>query len=222
MMDEKQLKAMVEKYSEARLDAVESSQQEHEFSPRFQRQMKRVMGRKKYRPQFRTIKAAVSMATVAVLLVLTSPIKTSVQADCTQWLRTNTGGAIRYHYTGTQTTEPMPHYELGYIPEGYVLEEARQEDKGGGYAYYADWNACILDFSYFSGWKEYEVTLFVPESEHSIVSIGGISADLYMTYSNYANSMIVWSDPETDVLFTISYDGNEEEMLHLARSVRKK
>ena len=79
-----------------------------------------------------------------------------------------------------------------------------------------------LDFSYqyVTETSESILTLFfADEMEEKTVSIHGIPADYYFDQTRTHSNALVWTDPETNALLTLSAYLDEDDLIHMAEQI---
>ncbi|MBQ1208769.1 MAG: DUF4367 domain-containing protein [Lachnospiraceae bacterium] len=231
MLTDKLLAAAAAEVNEATLRVLpEPGDCTPEFSPRFERKMRRVLRRGNHPAAYRVMQRAASIVLVLLIgfasILAVSP---TVRAGVYGWIKETYETFVRYEFPGQsaghdrkgedQTLEKPVKYVMTALPERYtnIMEF---EEYGNYIATYADEEGQVLHFSYGSGntgsiyieGKGYDVTSF---------TICGQQADLYMAIDASNSNGIIWGDRNSGTIFSISAYLDRDELIKLAESVRR-
>lgn len=191
------------------------------FSPAFDRRMKKLLRRAAHPVRYRFAKAA-ACAALVVLLSGCSVLAFSPQARAAfvGWVREVYASWSVYHYTGETEQEIMDTvYYPAWVPQGYTL---LREPQPGTYvhALYENQDQQLLRLSYLRG--EHNTSLQVQWKGAVVenITINGRPAELYRNPEDGPN-VLVWSEPEQDVVFWLTAALTPEELVRTAESVQE-
>lgn len=192
----------------------------HEFSPRFQRKMRALRRRAKHPMLRQAVRIAACFLLACLLLgVGFLAVNPDARAAVLGWVQEQVENFRCYFFAGEQDDSlAQADYILDPVPEGYELVYVHSSENSETFIY-ENKEGKLIQFGYCYGTGSPQ--LFVKCDEYrckqAITSIGTVN--LYT--STEMNNSIVWSDAENGVLFCISADMSEDELIALAESVRK-
>lgn len=152
----------------------------HEFSPLFQRKIRRTFRKAKHPVIYKLPKYV-----ACFILAVNIPICTWLTVDAEArtaffaWVREQYEAFVEYRFTGAVPQEnTIVEYELTWLPEGFSFQK-KQDLDGGTYLTYTDDSGRRIIFSCLQG--DDAASLFVTSdyAETRSVQIGNIHADLY-------------------------------------------
>lgn len=137
MNSEEILRAAVIRFHEMEMEALPSDAflaERQEVSPEFHRKMMKLINtmnrRGRRRKAIRNV-AGVLLGIFTSLILLCS-VNEGLRARCLQFLRETVGGMTEYHSTvepdTTSTNENVVGLKLGYVPDGFVLDEKESSE----------------------------------------------------------------------------------------------
>ena len=228
MSDEK-LRLALEEYDAAVLAALpEPSECTHKFSPRFERKMRALCRRAKHPVAYKTLQRIACI--LLVLLALFGSIM-AISAEAREfvrnWIKETHGQGTRYSYQGEQVSNigESNGYELGWIPDGYVLEYDDADELSAMTVYYGE-SPNMLVFMYLHSPKpqmsKNAVSLYI-DSRHSdmkTVTLNTGTADIFIDRRAGKNNAIIWSNGKE--LFCITAPCSEETLIKMAENILKK
>lgn len=223
MISEEMLKKAAAEADQAIRDSLPApSECEHEFSPSFQKKMRRTFRKAKHPVIYKLPKYA---ACFVLAVVLTSGTWLTVDAEARAaffaWVREQYESFIEYRFIGHTDWEPgNTQYELKSLPEGFY-EVNRMDSNGNGDVVYQDAAGNMIQFSYSHG--DDSVSFFVEnmDSEVQIVCVNGRDAELYLSSDSKTANVLLWKSEDEQVLFCIAANLPGEAMIVLAESVQK-
>ena len=112
-------------------------------------------------------------------------------------------------------------YELGYVPENCIFVTS-YETAGGEVYIYTDERDTLIQFSYTSEPNKEDTYVIHKEAERIDVSVNDYPAEIFVTLSEDETDGIVWIDPDTNTLFSISGHFDEDTLIQMAESVKEK
>lgn len=220
MIPEKMLSAAAEEVSAAMVDSIPCA--DHVFSPGFDRKMGHLIRSAAHPVRRLVLRYAAAILLVALTafgsLYLLSP---TARAAVNSWIKTTFGSYIQYY--SDQTTPPEQEYEY-FLPEefdGYTLSSIKTI-YSQSFSIYTNDQGQMLSFSYVHGSGNTSMFLMDVES-HTYYSgtVGSLIADIYIAPNDESGNLIVWQDPEENVLFCICAFASEDELIRFAENVQK-
>lgn len=195
---------------------------EHEFSPQFEAKMECLFVKIKRRAVFRSVCRYATAILLAFLIagggVLT--VDAIARNGIVRWKKSVYENYIFYEYVSGPHRKELPHYQLGWVPEGYeVVQEGRDET-----SYYAIYQKGddLKDgfiFEYYFMYSVPYMRLNVDEEryEYESTHINGMTADLYICLDGQDSNCLIWVDEELGILFLIDTYFHKTDMLHMAK-----
>lgn len=223
MLSEERLRQAAHHAAQALEDSLPPpSQCQYEVSPEFRRNMKKLCRQAKRRP-YRTVWKAVACAALVLILGSTSYLGLNAQAREAffGWVTQIPQNVSHYFFSGSSDKHPENYrYVLPEIPEGYT-QDVVDEDGGLRMELYTNEKGETLAFEtqYTTESSDYELFLDVDKLEIKKVTVQGVSGDLYIDPTGEQSSTLIWKDPETDVLLSLTAYLPEDQLISLADSV---
>ena len=112
-------------------------------------------------------------------------------------------------------------YELSYVPDNCIFVTS-YETAGGEVYIYTDERDTLIQFSYTSEPNKEDTYLILEEVERVEVTVNDYPAEIFVTPSEDETDGIVWTDPDTNTLFSISGHFDEDTLIQMAESVTEK
>ena len=112
-------------------------------------------------------------------------------------------------------------YKLSYVPENCIFVTS-YETAGGEVYIYTDERDTLIQFSYTSEPNKEDTYLIHEEVERVEVTVNDYPAEIFVTPSEDETDGIVWTDPDTNTLFSISGHFDEDTLIQMAESVTEK
>lgn len=191
----------------------------HDYSKKFRRKMNYLVFKTDHPlPHGLTGCVAVflTLLTVFAALLTVSP---TVRAAVVRWLKGDDKGGAAYYYEGQAVAKVGKDYELGYVPEGYIMQNTR-ELSNGMVCTYQDESGSRLEFIYLHGADHDHIFYDTQNHECQTVPLETGTAEVYIPENDFENSLIVWMNAEGNELFSISCRGDAEELILLAEGVK--
>ena len=222
MIDDELLKAAAAEVRLCQLNALSEQEMEpHVFSKKFEKKMKHLIYKTDH-PYRRTLRNIAAIFIAAVMLFATFlSINPKARAAVVRWICSFTGGAVHYHLCEEKQMVDLPGYSLGYIPEDYSLQKVQHTADTVAHVY-KDEKGRTLKFIYTNGVHTSDLYFFNKKVVRSEVSFDDTKGDLYISTSPNECSRLVWSNSDENLMFVISYQGDQEELFSLAQGVEKK
>ena len=116
-----------------------------------------------------------------------------------------------------EKVEKTAVYRPSWVPEGYRIIHATEED-GVTFFVYRDDSGAQISFTCFKSGGAVQVA---GEGVHQTVRVNGRSADLYMDRDPEEANVLVWMDASGESIFSITGILSGEELVKMAESVEK-
>ena len=213
----------------ARLEYGEvlEEQQEHVFSPAFERRMKKLLRRGRHPVLCRAFRAAACLLLALLLsgctVLVVSPEAREVFVG---WVREIHDTYFLYKFFGDEERAPVSKedvlYQPTYVPLGYRIEYRSVSTAGiVSVCYINDQTNRIAMFTYFSDTAS-PVLQVTGENEiiYQKVQVNGLPADLYLDSEVGEANAIIWVDEKNGAAFQIYGVLSGEELTRMAESVR--
>ena len=196
---------------------------DHQFSPRFERKMKRVIRRGRHPVAYKFLHRAACLL-VVVTLVGASWLTVDAEARGAffAWVRQQYENFVEYRFEGLAPDEEMTtSFAPTWLPEGY--EEAKAQSAGGtSTKTYSNRDGQAIHFMYSAGADA--TSLFVVSDNMTAVKVivGTQEADFYQDADPENANVLVWHSESGDILFCISAPLPRDEMVKIAESTAPK
>lgn len=204
----------------------------HAPSPRHQREMRRMRSnplrwrRSRLRSQQTERKLLVRVAAVLLAVLLGVGIWLSAdegaRAALERWIWYELNAKKNYDYLYNDSDlQRVPHYHIGWIPEGYSLLEDSYYEYGGSIVYRAETKDAENTFgiAYFLR-SSPSIGIYAPESAEKPdkLRINGMDV-IYQWDEENDLSSLLWLDEKYDLVFSLSSSLGKEDCIHIAESV---
>jgi hypothetical protein len=135
-----------------------------------------------------------------------------------RWVVERSGNDIDYVYSGEQSPEALPQYEITALPEGFVeterdimpgLEVVIYENESGDILY--------LDYIYM---RQGALTSFdTSDADVFDVTVGQLSGTFFKARTPGNMNTLRWIDPDLNIHFSVDGCFDLDDLLHIAESV---
>ena len=192
----------------------------HEFSPRFRRKMRHLMFRQNHPVLMRGLQsAAVLFLTITVLFGSLLTVSTDAREFVSGWVNTKIETVYHFYYEGNPSQgDSSTEYVLGWMPDGYTLLETVELPGQEIYTYVDADKKWLLTFSYSADSSDADIFLLNADCAEKEVMVNGLAAMLYIPF-NDDSPAIVWEDREKGVLFLITAQVSEEDLIKMAENI---
>ena len=188
--------------------------------PRFERRMRRLIRRAAHPVLYPTLRTAACFALAVLLggsLLLTAIPE--ARAAFFGWVSRQLSNMIVYDFTDREFAEtPDVLYRPTWLPEGYT-EYASQESETSGMIIYQNQEnqLCSFTYAFASGSAKLHI---IPDGEiQHTVQVGNIQADIYLSEDPSDSNSIIWEDPISNTLFSVTLPADEDVLIQIAESV---
>lgn len=220
-MTDEQIKEVLIGTQNYMLSCMPKTEWKHEYSPKFRRNMKKLIEKDKHLLWY----YAVRVAAVIILLVSVSGglligFHEEVRAQILGWiLEQFADGGYRYH-SGANLNVEITGFSLeSLVPTGYHLAE-RIEEENRITEIYVDSDELFLFFTVLKPGFEGESDIIVSEDLLTdTANWGNTEANLYISPSSSEPNIIVWQG-EKGILFTIQGFMTKEELIDIAKKIK--
>lgn len=194
---------------------------EHDFSPDFERRMKKLIRRADHPIRHRVAKVAACLLLAVLLSGCTVlAISPEARAAVVGWVRETYESWFVYRYSGEeQPTLENTVYSPTWVPDGY--EEIAAPQVGTFVrTQYENGAKKLLTVSYMKGTETSSLNVEWEGATIRRTLVGHLSADLYLNPDDGSN-ILVWTDTEKDAAFWITAPLGEEELVKVAESIQE-
>lgn len=223
MMTDKQLAEACAELNEAMLRSLPAPEEcDPRFSQSFQRKMARVTRRANHPISYRVMQRVASFLLVLFLGFMTVlAVSPAARAAFAVWIRETYESFFVYSFTeDSEGPAPNMNYYISELPEGYVEIMSSLDNMLGCYAYVNE-DEFMLSFVYTYGEAS---KIFLNQEGYTVkpVTVAGHPGEVYVDHVSNPSNGIIWVDEEKQIMFIITGQLNEEELLALAESVKEK
>lgn len=220
MLSDDALRQAAAKLRDARL-AMQPSPEEcgHEFSPQFERAMDGLMRKGRRRAVWHGIAAvAASLFLVFLLGVATTlVVSQEARAAVVSWLREQYENSVVYRFWDSSDTEDLPKYQIGWLPDGFVLLQEIEEEQYLA-LYQSSYDGRSLVFTYSTGKTWGELVIWGDTDSSEQLTIQGLHGE-YVLSEDGAEGDLIWIDDERQIVFTLSSSLGKDTMIEIAESI---
>ena len=192
----------------------------HTFSHRFRRKMRHLLFRQNHPVLMRGLQsAAVLFLTITVLFGSLLTVSTDAREFVSGWVNTKIETVYHFYYEGNPSQgDSSTEYVLGWMPDGYTLLETVELPGQEIYTYVDADKKWLLTFSYSADSSDADIFLLNADCAEKEVMVNGLAAMLYIPF-NDDSPAIVWEDREKGVLFLITAQVSEEDLIKMAENI---
>ncbi len=226
MITDEMIAEAVAKYNDALVQYWQNVEmEEHEFSSKFERKMRRLIWKVKYPYMHKALKSAACIL-IAFLISFASVMTFDVEARAafTRWIREVYEDSIVYEFFGEKSETASLDYRVTWVPEGYELVDEfvadtqygakYRKDNSGKNVFVVEWN--LMDYNdriyFISDESEYR---------HIDVEIGGGKGDFYESLEEDNSSVLIWFSEDETIVFNINSFLPWSDMKDIAESIKK-
>lgn len=224
MISEEMLKKAAAEADQAIRDSLPAPAEcEHEFSPSFQRKMRRTFRKAKHPVIYKLPKYAACFVLVVALASGTwLTVDAEARAAFFAWVREQYEAFVEYRFIGEAPQEnEIVDYELTWLPEGYSETESHIL-AGSSITVYRNETGRIIQFSYSQGGDA--TSLFVKSNYSKIITIEleSMVAEYYEAEEQGDANALTWMSEDGEIMFCITAFEPKEVLVEMAESVTKK
>ena len=163
-------------------------------------------------------RAAVFLVVCGMTLAGAMAFSPAARMAMVRWVVERSGNDIDYVYSGEQSPEALPQYEIKALPEGFVeterdvlpgLEVVIYENESGDILY--------LDYIYM---RQGALTSFdTSDADVFDVTVGQLSGTFFKARTPGNMNTLRWIDPDLNIHFSVDGCFDLDDLLHIAESV---
>ena len=163
-------------------------------------------------------RAAVFLVVCGMTLAGAMAFSPAARMAMVRWVVERSGNDIDYVYSGEQSPEALPQYEIKALPEGFVeterdvlpgLEVVIYENESGDILY--------LDYIYI---RQGALTSFdTSDADVFDVTVGQLSGTFFKARTPGNMNTLRWIDPDLNIHFSVDGCFDLDDLLHIAESV---
>lgn len=232
-----EIKQAADQVIAAMADQSDQTEETPAYTPEFLDRMDEMIGqvnRNQHRRRrvYSSVAAALALVLLIVGLMMSGNVET--RAAEKEWgYEEIVADRLFYRFTGEpryNAANPLPHYELGWLPEGFVLSDNLslfQEWRGIVFAAYINTETgSKIIFSYFDMCEGHGVEIMdstpnAPAPAYQLVKVGGTN----MYYHDMADpgepyrAGVMWVNMEQNIFFMLDCRIDDETLFRMAESV---
>lgn len=200
----------------------------HVFSKRFERKMEKLFRRVNHPVRYQVMRAAATIVLViATLFGAVMAFSPEARAAVVGWVKSAFYEFFEYsnhasdaNMNSSANEQTVYEYRLSVVPDGYRELKLIERKDGKGYLY-ADEMGRILQFTYTYGGESSGLFTRTEEYIQHTDYVHEWLADVYIALKKNESSVIVWQDPDANVLFQIFAAADQNELIEIAETVEK-
>ena len=194
---------------------------EYDFSPEFERKMRKLVCRANH-PVWHRVTQAAACLFLAVLLSGCAVLAVSAEAReaLAGWVREvyETSFIYRFFGTGSESSAYVL-YRPSYVPAGYWAEKEHISRNVVSITYYNDAGERAIFTCFFNGATPVIQIVREGTETYKQVSVNGMSAELYLDQDEGDANILIWTDEREGTIFCLHSPLGETELIKIAESV---
>ena len=192
----------------------------HDFPPEFERDMKRLIAQTERRRNIRRYMQRVAAACLAVVISLSTWLTVDAEARAAfiQWVKTVYEQSVVYEFFHSGETQTEAGYRLGWVPDGYILENEVSGDVITTLIYLNGEDA--IYFTYEQAADGAQTKLFTDDAGTEHVIVNGAEGEFCLAQDSAESDSMVCFDGKNNILFSISGFIDKDTMIEMAESVK--
>ena len=194
---------------------------EHDFSPEFERKMRKLVCRANHPIWHRAARAAACLFLAAILSgCAVLAVSAEAREALTGWVREVYETSFIYRFFGTDQ-EPLAYvlYRPAYVPAGYQVKEEYVTKDILSIEYRNNAQEFAVFTCFFNGASPVLQVVRDGTEIYKQVSVNGTSAELYLDSDEGETSILFWIDDKEGVIFCLHAPLSETELIRMAESV---
>ena len=193
--------------------------QQYEPSDLFEKKIRKLFHRAKHPYFYKAIQRIASIFLAAILVgSMYLAVDTEARAAFLGWIKEVYEHSIVYRIMPSSAAKDLPHYELTWLPDGFVEPDIYENETVYSALYQNSSTGEIVIFDYYRLSSEVQAKLFTDQQpEHVLVN--GIIADFYAASSDSESNNLLWIDTEAGVFCAIDSNLSKDVILHIAESI---
>ena len=163
-------------------------------------------------------RAAVLLVVCGMTLAGAMAFSPAARTAMVRWFVERPGNDIDYVYSGEQSTEPLPQYEITELPEGFV-ETERDVLPGLVDVIYENESGDIICLSYIFMRQGALTSFDTSDADIFDVTVDHLSGTFFKARTPGNMSTLRWIDPDLNLHFTVDGCFEMDDLLHIAESI---
>lgn len=220
MITDDMIRQAAEEYEQVVLDSLpDSDQWNHEFTPWFERKMKKLCRRQKHPGVYRALRRVACIVLVLLLgFCMFLAFNGEARAAIIDWAKKRYEVFTQYAFLGEPEDPKSNVYDLALVPEGYTLWMQEHTETDGVVVYRNEAGQLLHLYYRFNAGAG---AMFIGHEDciHKKAAVGNWYADLYISQNADVGSTVVWVDEDNQVMFALSAKVEEAMLLEMAEKV---
>lgn len=216
------LDAAAEEYAEELASAEEVA-----TSPRFQRQMNKMLAnpnawaKRRKRPLWKQCLnwAAMLLLVCSLTLGAMMAVSPTVRAAVIEWVIEWYDTHILYRFFGESSPDEMPSYEITKLPTGYKKAEESREFKATVIITYENEENDVIYFEYSYMREGMVLGVSTENMEIYEIKVHNCSGHFYKSTNPKESNTLVWLDEHEKLNYVIDGFFEKDELLEMAESI---
>lgn len=163
-------------------------------------------------------RAAVFLVVCGMTLAGAMAFSPAARMAMVRWVVERSGNDIDYVYSGEQSPEALPQYEITALPEGFV-ETERDIMPGLVDVIYENESGDILYLDYVYMQQGALRSFDTRDAEAFDVTVGQLSGTFFKARTPGNMNTLRWIDPDLNIHFSVDGCFDLDDLLHIAESV---
>ena len=225
MITDEMIAEAAAKYNDALIQYWQNVEmEEHEFSSKFERKMRRLIWKVKY-PYMHKALRSVACILIAFLISFASVLTFNVEARAafTRWIREVYEDSIVYEFFGDRSETASLDYRVTWVPDGYELVDEYKSEVLYSLLYQKENDSketFVVEWFYVSDTTVTQVFTNAEDYRQIEVMVSDNRADYYQSLSRKETNNLIWIN-ENDVCFAIDSYLDFSTIKKIAESIKK-
>jgi len=193
----------------------------HVFSQRFERKMRRIIRRGNHPVAYKLARQAAIFVLIGLLSFVTlMTVSPTVRAYVIAWVKTQYDNFTNYSYQGTEeSTDKQVECELGYLPEGYILEREIIQTGNRMTTFKHIQTGQQLYIMYSVNKENIEYNLQTSDYHVSTVVIKDETGLFYESEEMLRANCVLWFEKDNNMFCYVSGYFDREELIQIANNL---
>ncbi|MDE7435618.1 MAG: DUF4367 domain-containing protein [Lachnospiraceae bacterium] len=199
------------------MPSAEELQAKYVLSDQFHKSMEQLIWRMRRKERRRRgIRYASGWAAALLLTfcILNMPGMIGACENITEWFEEY----AMFHFREQSNSDVLPEYELGYVPEGYVLTESIYTKHNGCIQYISGNQSLTLTYVHDSA----RCNVDIKHRNHEEIMLDSNTLIYYFAAEANTESSIIWYSEDEEICFTLTGSLPLEELLQVQEKIVEK
>ena len=223
VLTEERLREAVLKAHDIWLSTIEADEEKYVLSPAFERKIKHLIQRMK----LRRIAGKVARTAAGILLTILVgaaawlTFDVEARAAVKAWFMEFYEHNIVYRFCENAESDELPLYELGYIPDEFVLEREVITEKFRALHYKNQKTGKTFVFEYRVGDKNTYLNLCRLNDEMALekVMINDVESNYFLGCDQRKDNALIWMKEEVNIVFILNSNLEKLELIKIAEGM---